>query len=124
MGLDRDEFKGVHEAIVEIPAAFESDAHHSTECRHVFLRQLMVRIILQARIFYPSHIRMILKIFRYLHGALAVPGYADVQALETQVKIECVLRALDGAKVPHQLARGLGDESQFPKGFGIYQTVV
>ena len=67
---------------------------------------------------------MILKIFRYLHGALAVPGYADVQALETQVKIECVLRALDRAEIPHQLARGLGDESQFPESFSIYQAVV
>ena len=83
-----------------------------------------MRVVLEAGITDPSDIRMVHQVLGYLLGALAVAGDPDMEALQAEVEIEGVLRALDRAEIPHQLACGLGDEGRLSKCLGVDQSVV
>ena len=61
---------------------------------------------------------------RHLAGGAGDMRHPHAQGLEAEVEVEGVLRALDGAQVAHQLARGLGDIGQFAEFLRVGQTVI
>ena len=48
----------------------------------------------------------------------------DMEGLQAEIEVECVLRALYAAEVPHELAGGLGDVCKFAEPGRIGQAVV
>ena len=85
---------------------------------------MVMRVVRQVGIADPLDVRIVFEESGHLQRALAVALHPDVQALETEIEVEGVLRALDGAEIPHQLRGRLGDVGKFAELFGEGDAVV
>ena len=67
---------------------------------------------------------MAVQIFSNLEGTAGVALHPEVKGLQSEAEVEGILRALDRAEIPHQLAGCLGDVGEFPELPGVGESMV
>src|SRR2546423_11686359 len=73
--------------------SLQYDGDHSAERAHLFLRELVLRMLLQARIVNPLDLRFLLEPASDLEGILAVPFHPESERLQSPKREKTVERS-------------------------------